>query len=160
MTDSAVDNMGLRTWRRYTTTLGLTYQTSPEKVQAFVEGVRAIIRANPKMRTDYYIVELHGFGPSSLDVLLYCFINAPDWNAELRTRHILNLDIMRLAQRLDVEFAFPTQTLHITGTPERPQAAVPDPAQEQLAAVVDAFGPQGKAGQRVDTPITDGYDNG
>ena len=160
MTDSAVDNMGLRTWRRYTTTLGLTYQTSPDKVQAFVEGVRAIIRANPKMRTDYYIVELHGFGQSSLDVLLYCFISAPDWNAELRTRHILNLDIMRLAQRLGVEFAFPTQTLHIAGTPERPQAAIPDPAQEQLAAVVDAFGPQGKAGQRVDTPITGGYDNG
>ena len=52
------------------------------------------------MRQDYYIVEFHGFGPTSLDILVYCFIDAEDWNQELRTRHVLNLDIMRLAESL------------------------------------------------------------
>ncbi|MYE32629.1 MAG: mechanosensitive ion channel family protein, partial [Chloroflexi bacterium] len=80
--DTHVDNMGLRQWRRYRTTLGLAYHTTPDQVQAFVEGVRAVIRANPEMRKDYYIVEFTEFGASSLEVLLYCFIDAPDWNAE------------------------------------------------------------------------------
>ena len=33
---------------------------------------------------------------------------------ELRERHRLFLDIIRLAKRLRVEFAFPTQTIHLT----------------------------------------------
>lgn len=157
--DTHVDNMGLRRWRRYKTTLGLAYHTSPDQLQAFTEGVRALIRANPNMRTDYYIVEFNDYGPSSLDILVYCFINAPDWNAELRTRHVLNLDIMRLARELGVEFAFPTQTLHVASTPDRPAAAPDAPPRERLRQTVEAFGPSGSAGQRGDAPLTAGYDN-
>ena len=95
--DGGIDNMGVRRWRRYKTTLGIAYHTTPDQVQAFVEGIRAIIRANPAMRTDYYLVEFHGFGATSLDILVYCFIDAASWNDELRARHVLNLNIMRLA---------------------------------------------------------------
>lgn len=159
-TDNDVDNMGARSWRRYSTTLGLSYATTPEQMQAFVEGVRAIIRANPGMRKDYYIVEFKEFGPSSLDVMLYSFIAARDWNEEMRVRHVLNLDIIRLAQRLQVEFAYPTQTLHIDSGPGQPFPAPASPPPDQLAAAVDDFGPDGAAGQRSDQPLTAGYDNG
>ena len=157
--DTHVDNMGLRQWRRYRTTLGLAYHTTPDQVQAFVEGVRAVIRANPEMRKDYYIVEFTEFGASSLEVLLYCFIDAPDWNAELRTRHVLNLDIMRLAEELGVEFAFPTQTLHVASMPGQPAEVPGAPAREQLGETVERYAPAGSSGQRTDQPITAGYDN-
>ena len=157
--DTHVDNMGLRQWRRYRTTLGLAYHTTPDQVQAFVEGVRAVIRANPEMRKDYYIVEFTEFGASSLEVLLYCFIDAPDWNAELRTRHVLNLDIMRLAEDLGVEFAFPTQTLHVASMPGQPAEVPAAPAREQLGEAVERYAPAGTSGQRTDQPITAGYDN-
>lgn len=159
-TDTNVDNMGARRWRRYSTTLGLSYSTTPEQMQAFVEGLRAIIRANPSMRTDFYIVEFKEFGPSTLDVMLYCFIDAPNWNDEMRVRHVLNLDIVRLAERLRVEFAFPTQTLHLDSGPgQRFQAPAP-PEPDQLAGAVNDFGPNGAAGQRTDRPLTSGFDNG
>ena len=157
--DTHVDNMGLRQWRRYRATLGLAYHTTPDQVQAFVEGVRAVIRANPEMRKDYYIVEFTEFGASSLEVLLYCFIDAPDWNAELRTRHVLNLDIMRLAEELGVEFAFPTQTLHVASMPGQPAEVPEAPARDQLGETVERFAPSGASGQRTDQPITAGYDN-
>ena len=157
--DTHVDNMGLRQWRRYRTSLGLAYHSTPDQVQAFVEGVRAVIRANPDMRKDYYIVEFTEFGPSSLDVLVYCFIDAPDWNAELRTRHVLNLDIMRLAEELGVEFAFPTQTLHVASQPGQPAEVPAAPGREQLGETVEDFAPGGASGQRTDQPITAGYDN-
>ncbi len=159
-TGTNVDNMGARRWRRYSTTLGLSYATTPEQMQAFVEGVRAIIRANPRMRTDFYIVEFKEFGPSTLDVMLYCFIDAPNWNDEMRVRHVLNLDIVRLAERLRVEFAFPTQTLHIDSGPGQRFRAPAPPEPEQLAGTVDDFGPDGAAGQRTDRPLTSGFDNG
>ncbi len=157
--DSHVDNMGLRQWRRYKTTLGLGYNSTPDQVQAFVEGVRALIRSNPGMRKDFYIVEFHGFSAVTLDVLVYCFIDAKDWNEELRTRHVLNLDIMRLAQDLGVEFAFPTQTLHVASLPGQPQDVPAAPGRDQLGEIVDGYSPNGSTGQRVDSPITAGFDN-
>ena len=157
--DSGIDNMGQRRWRRYKTTLGVAYHTKPDQLQAFVEGIRAIIQANPGMRQDYYIVEFHGFGATSLDILLYCFIDAEDWNEELRTRHVLNLDIMRLAESLQVEFAFPTQTLHIARMPGQSQELPEIPDRTDLRNVVNSFGPGGKSGQRVDQPITDGHES-
>ncbi len=160
VTDTAVDNMGQRTWRRYYTTVGIAYHTDPDRVQAFVEGIRAIIRANRNMRHDYYIVELHSFGASSLNVIVYTFIGASNWNEELRTRHVFNLDIIRLANRLQVEFAFPTQTIHIASQ-QRGEAQVPPLRdRDQLSGTIEDFAPDGSAGQREDSPITNGYDNG
>ncbi len=157
--DAGIDNMGQRRWRRYKTTLGVGYHTTPDQMQAFVEGIRAIIQANPGMRQDYYIVEFHGFGATSLDVLVYCFIDARDWTEELRTRHVLNLDIMRLAESLQVDFAFPTQTVHIAETPGQPQQLPQIPDRTHLRMVVDSFGPGGENGQRVDQPISAGHES-
>ncbi|MCY3569509.1 MAG: mechanosensitive ion channel family protein [Chloroflexi bacterium] len=160
MTDTAVNNMGQRTWRRYYTTVGIAYHTDPDRIQAFVEGIRAIVRSNQQMRHDYYIVELHSFGASSLNIMVYTFIGASTWNEELRTRHVFNLDIIRLAQELQVEFAFPTQTLHIASSVDGAQE-MPEPRDRpDLGHTVDDFAPDGQAGQRSDDPITQGYDNG
>ncbi len=142
VTDSSVDNMGARQYRRYSTTLGLTYDTPPEKMQAFCEGVRAIITALPGMRKDFYFVEFFDYGPHSLNILLYCFMATPDWAGELRVRNHLNLEILRLAADLGVQFAFPTQTLHLHKASK--EALEPSSAQPQeLAQVIRAFGPGG-----------------
>ena len=119
---SDVDNMGQRTYRRIKTTLGLTYDTPPEKIEAFCEGIRELIRTHPYTRKDYYHVYLNGFGAASLEVLVYCFVATPEWATELREKHRLFADILRLAQELGVSFAFPTQTIHVA----RPEDAVHD----------------------------------
>jgi len=110
---AVVDNYGKRKYRRFKTHLGLTYDTPPAKIEAFCEGVAELIRRHPYTRKDYYHVWLNEFGPSSLDVLVYMFYDVPDYQTELRERHRLLLDIIRLADRLGVQFAFPTQTLHM-----------------------------------------------
>jgi len=108
-----VDNYGRRRFRRFKTHVGVTYDTPPEKIEAFCSGIREIIRLHPYTRKDYYHVWLNGWGASSLDVLVYMFHECPDWATELRERHRFMLDVMRLADRLGVSFAFPTQTLHL-----------------------------------------------
>jgi MscS family membrane protein len=110
---AVVDNFGRRKYRRWKTHLTITYDTPPDTIEAFCEGIRQIIRQHPYTRKDYYQVWLHQFGAHSLDVLVYMFHEAPDWQTELRERHRLMLDVMRLADRLGVQFAFPTQTLHV-----------------------------------------------
>ncbi|MCD4749326.1 MAG: mechanosensitive ion channel family protein [Thermoanaerobaculales bacterium] len=113
LTSAAVDNLGDRTYRRWSTRLGIAYDTSPEKIDAFCEGIREIIRRHPSTRKDYFHVYLNEFGASSLEILLYVFFMTPDWATELRERHRLSVDMIRLAAELGVEFAFPTQTLYL-----------------------------------------------
>lgn len=121
-----VDNLGLRRYRRIRTTLSLTYSTPPAKIEAFCEGVREIVRTHPFTRKDYYHVYLNSFGPASLDVLLYVFLRCPDWGTELREKQRLFLDILSLAERLEVEFAFPTQTLHVYQEEHKQRRPAPD----------------------------------
>ncbi len=110
---ATVDNMGSRRYRRAKTMLSITYDTPPEKIEAFCEGIRELIRTHPYTRKDYFHVYFNAFATSSLDIMLYCFHEVPDWSTELRERHRLYLDIVRLAKSLQVEFAFPTQTLYM-----------------------------------------------
>jgi len=161
--NTMVDNYGARKYRRYTTTLGLAYDTPPEKIQAFCEGVRAIIAGMPGMRKDYYLVEFREFSASSLDVLLYSFMLSPSWNDELRTRTNLNLEIIRLANELGISFAFPTQTLHLeTQAKEgeaRPSHGGPS-APDELGKIVNSFGPGGRRAIPKRANLSRGYDCG
>jgi len=113
LTNAAVDNLGQRAYRRWSTRLGLTYDTPPERIDAFCEGVRELILTHPYTRKDYYHVYFNEFGPACLEVMLYVFFVAPDWATELRERHRLAVDIMRVARAVGVEFAFPTSTVYL-----------------------------------------------
>ncbi len=141
---SEVDNMGKRRYRRLSTSFGLAYDTPPERIEAFCEGVRELVRQHPYMRRDYYHVYLNALGASSLDVLVYVFWETPDWSTELRERHRFLLDCLRLAQQLEIEYAFPTQTLYLrqeqTGEPaQTPELnAAQDLGRETAAAIVEA----------------------
>jgi MscS family membrane protein len=142
--DSVVDNFGAREFRRFKTVLGLTYDTTPKQMQAFVEGIRALLKANPVIRQEYYEVHFSSFGDSSLNVLVYAFFKTDSWTTELTEKHNILLDIMSLAQELGVSFAFPTQTLHlesVAAAEKRPAQSAHDDA--ELAATVEAFAPGG-----------------
>lgn len=115
--NAKVDNMGRRQYRRLRTTLGLTYDTPPAKLKAFVDGIKEIILKHPQTRKDYFHVVFNDYGPSSLDVMLYMFFEVPDWTEELLAREQVLTEILTLAESIGVSFAFPTQTLHIESMP-------------------------------------------
>lgn len=144
-----VDNYGRRRYRRFRTHLSLTYATDPARIEQFCEGIRELIRKHPSSRKDYYEVHLHQFSAASIDVLVYMFFQTPDWSSELAARHAFMLDIIRLAKRVGVDFAFPTQTLHLfneTGTPAIEPKDVPaldrDALRSQGRSAADAISGQ------------------
>ena len=111
--NASVDNYGRRQYRRWKTHIGVQYDTTPDQLVAFTEGIRELVRSHPYTRKDYFQVWCHEFGDSSLNILIYIFHEVPDWSTELRERERLFLDIVRLADKLGVQFAFPTQTVHL-----------------------------------------------
>lgn len=135
LTTTKIDNMGARRYRRMKTMLAVTYDTSPERIEAFCEGIRKIIQMHPYMRKDAYQVYFNEYGAASLDILVYVFWATPDWNTELRERHRFLLDVLRLARQLEIEFAYPTQTLYLKrGDVETPAAQAFKPGMSQQEA--------------------------
>lgn len=117
VTESTVDNLGLRVFRRYDTQLGLQYNTPPPLLKVFVGGVRALAENHPKTRKDNYQVSFFQFADSSLNIFLLVFFEVTTYAEELEAREELNFGILRLANILGVSFAFPTQTVHIESVP-------------------------------------------
>ncbi|MDO5552471.1 MAG: mechanosensitive ion channel family protein [Planctomycetia bacterium] len=113
---SIIDNMGHREYRRFKTVLGLQYDTPVMLIQAFCEGVRKIVYEHPKTRKDDIRVYVDNFGSSSIDIDFTCFItvhNKQDIHEEKAAREELILDILCLAEKLGVSFAFPSQTSYL-----------------------------------------------
>jgi len=140
--NSTIDNLGQRRCRRYKTYLGLTYDATPEQIEAFVEGIRASILASPFTQKHRFDAALHSFGPSELNVFVNLYFDTQSFAEELKGRHNLHLEWLRLADQLGVGFAFPTQTLHLDTMGPQGRAALPE-APEAFAEVVRGFGPGG-----------------
>lgn len=141
LADSIIDNMGLRVYRRFHTNVGVTYDTPPEIINTFVEGIREIIKMHPTTRKDYYEVHLNSLGESSLNIIIYMFFEAPTWTDELRAKHDILYAIIKLAEKIGVRFAFPTQTLHIEelaaqGGSNTPQHQSPGESKNNLHVVL------------------------
>lgn len=113
LTNVHIDNMNKRNFRRYLTHITVQYDTPPEKIEAFCEGIRNLIIAQEYTRKDYFNVYLNNMGSSSLDILLQVYWTVPDYATECAEKHKLLIDIIRLAKKLDIDFAFPTSTVHL-----------------------------------------------
>ncbi len=142
ITNANVDNMGRRHRRRTKLSIGLTYDTPPDKLQAYVEGCRAILAAHPAVEKSYE-VHLSGLGASSIDILVYYHLVVPDWHAELVARSQNLLEFIRLAHALGVSFAFPSTSVYVEATPDKPLEAHPPTTVAELFQLVSAFGPGG-----------------
>ncbi len=140
LADMTIDNMGMRKYRRYKTYLAVTYDTPPDVLDAYVEGLREIVRKHPNTRKDYFNIYVNTFNSSSIDILFYVFFEVPTWPEELKARHEMNLLAIKLADELGVRFAFPTQTIHVEDMPgQTPKTPVYKESRDEMDKKVAGF---------------------
>jgi len=101
--------------RRIKMTIGLTYDASPKQMREALKRIETILKEDEGVDQDYMLVQFTDFGPSSLDVFLYYFSKSTVWREYLETRERVNLKIMECLEEMGLEFAFPTQTMHLKG---------------------------------------------
>ena len=101
--------------RRIKMTIGLTYDASPKQMREALKRIETILKKDEGVDQDYMLVQFTDFGPSSLDVFLYYFSKSTVWKEYLETRERVNLKIMECLEEMGLEFAFPTQTMHLKG---------------------------------------------
>lgn len=111
--DSNVNNFSKRPMRRTTTTIGVTYDTTPDKMEKLLIQLRQLLRDDDSIDNDNIYVNFTGFGDSSLDIDMKYFILTTDYNVWLNKREALNLNIMRIVYGLELDFAFPSTTVYL-----------------------------------------------
>lgn len=119
---SRIRNYKRMSERRAVFNVGVTYDTPPDKVERISGLIREAIEAQPDVRFDR--AHFKGFGASSLDFEAVFYLLKPDFNFFMDTQQAINLKLLRDFGDRDIQFAFPTQTLHLQGAVElaRPAA--------------------------------------
>jgi MscS family membrane protein len=116
--NTTVENLSLRKMRRQRFLIQVTYDTPREKLEELVSGIKQLIADHPMTNKTNFNVRFNDFGESSLNILVYFYIETADYAAELEAREQMLLRIMDLARELGIDFAFPTRTLVIETPPD------------------------------------------
>lgn len=105
-----IENISEEPAKKIRTTLGLTYDTSSERIEEAIDILKQIITDNRDIVTEETIATLHSFGDFSLNInFIFHLRKDSDY---FETIGKINLEILKRFNLAGLEFAFPTQTIH------------------------------------------------
>lgn len=110
---SRISNYKRRSDRRVQFTLGVTYDTPKAKLEQIPGWVQTIIESKEDTRFDrcFFLT----FGDSALIFDIVYYMDVPDFKIYGTNRQEINLEILGKFQEEGIEFAYPTQTVIVTG---------------------------------------------
>jgi len=107
--DSILENVTIEPARKVTVQLGLTYDTTPERIEEAIDILRSIIADQGTVLEARPTVWFDGFGDFSLNVNVIYYVNKTGHWAN--TPSAVNLEILKRFNLAGLDFAFPTQTV-------------------------------------------------
>ena len=123
--NTALVNKGIRVYRLFETSLGVTYDTPPKLIEVFVKGLKTLAVEHPRVSNADYYINLSGLGASSIDILFRVYLDTTAYAEELEIKEDLILSILRMAEAIGVRFAFPSTTMYIEQMPGQ-EDLIPD----------------------------------
>lgn len=113
LTNSRVHNYKRMQERRVVFSFGLVYNTPAHQLSVIPGMVKEIITGMEGARFDR--AHFKGFGNFSLDFEIVYYVLSPDYTTYMDIQQQINLNLFTLFGKEEIEFAFPTQTLHLAG---------------------------------------------
>lgn len=103
---------------RFHHVFGFTYNTSLEAIKSFSQHVQYFLKQDPRIQQDRIVVQFSQLAESSQNILIvFHFQIRPDESEFLLLDQYMH-ELVRIAQTLKMDFAFPTRTVIL----ENPQA--------------------------------------
>jgi MscS family membrane protein len=93
--------------------VGLHYETTAVQLRSFSAGVRTLLSGHDNVDLASVRVRFVRFGASSLDVEIFAYVFASDWNNFLEIQEELLYGIMDMVQKVGAAIALPSQTLYL-----------------------------------------------
>jgi MscS family membrane protein len=139
-----IENIGRRPFIRRKFSISITYDTPPEKITRALELLREILavpevpetepdasltsestvrKSHPNEKINYVnfppLVYFSGLNADSLNLLVYYWYHPPEYWDYLEHATWINMQIIERFNAEGIDFAFPTQTLHLAGDDKR-----------------------------------------
>jgi len=108
--DSPVENISREPNRKMSLSLGLTYDTPPDRIQRAMDILVEIVEAQGEATEEKVIVGFNSFGDFALGVMVIYYITKGADIMGVQTS--VNMAILERFNAEKLEFAFPTQTIH------------------------------------------------
>lgn len=118
LTTSAIENWSAMKKRRISMNVGVTYGSHPDQLEKLVEAFRRVLREDDRIHQDFFLVNFNDFGPSSLDIFVYCFTHTTVWAEYLDVRQEIMIKFMREVDKLGLSFAYPSRSIYLESVPE------------------------------------------
>ena len=97
--------------RRVKFTLGMTYDTPQAQLESFITQIKALLHETEEIEQNTYLVYFRDFGDYALNIEVMYYTFQTSLKDYTTLKEAINLKIMALASELQVEMAFPTQTI-------------------------------------------------
>jgi MscS family membrane protein len=117
MANVSITNWSRMKKRRIKMRLGLTYSTDTTQMEAILEDLRTMLHSHPDIHQDQIMIYFDEFADSSLSLFCYFFTNTTVWQEFLRVKEDVNLRMMKIVEKHNASFAFPSQSLYIEQIP-------------------------------------------
>lgn len=116
-----IQNIGKRPYIRRLFNITITYDTPPRKVEKAVSIIKDILKDHEGMDPEFPPrVFFNEFNNDSLNILVIYWFHPPEYWDFMRFSEKVNFEILDRFNSEGIEFAFPTQTLHLAGDEKRP----------------------------------------
>ena len=116
LVNTAIENYGLRRWRRYQPILHLDLESDPDAVEAFCSQVLENIQTNDKTtKKEASFVRVRSLGPQAIDIACNLYWDTSSSTEEQELKQIFLLNVMRMAQALDLHFFEPRVRRQVEG---------------------------------------------
>lgn len=114
LANRAITTISSREKIRRVINLGLTYDTSPEKIEEAVEIVKSVLNNSGKLEAGSVpAVFFSDFTDSTLNIRVIYAFSGSDISAANAFAHFVNLEILRRFNAAEIRFAFPTRTVEL-----------------------------------------------
>jgi len=121
LANMTIHNIGKRQFIRRVFDVTITYDTPPAKVDQAVKILKEILEdhegMNPDMPPRVFFDELNA---DSLNLKCFYWYHPPDYWQYMQFTEWVNREIFRRFNEEEIDFAFPTQTIHLAGDSKRP----------------------------------------
>ncbi len=109
--NAVVVNVSATTERRINETIGITYDTSDEKIQRAIDILKTILSGNSEISgSSVYLKQLNS---SSIDIQMTAYIKYGDVDNLRRIRENILIEVIKQYRQEGIDFAFPSQTIYL-----------------------------------------------
>ncbi len=120
LANKTIKNIGRRPYIRRLFNVTVTYDTPPEKVERAVDIIKNILKDHEGMNPDFPPrVFFNDMNSDSLNILVIYWYHPPDYWTFMDFNEKVMKEILTQFNNEGIEFAFPTQTIHLAGENKR-----------------------------------------